>query len=43
MVELASNRDRLSGGSSEPLSLLPPSEPRLGSLQASLLELEISQ
>jgi hypothetical protein len=37
-AELGSNRDRLSGGSSLQLSLLPPSEPYFGSLLASLLE-----
>jgi hypothetical protein len=37
-VELGSSRDRLSGGSSLPLSLFPPSEPHFGSLLASLLE-----
>lgn len=37
-AELGSNRDRLRGGSSLPLSLLPPSEPHFGSLLASLLE-----
>jgi hypothetical protein len=37
-AELGSSRDRLSGGSSLPLSLFPPSEPHFGSLLASLLE-----
>jgi len=37
-AEPGSNRDRLSGASSLPLSLLPPSEPHFGSLLASLLE-----
>ena len=37
-AEPGSNRDRLSGGSGLPLSLLPPSEPHFGSLLASLLD-----
>ena len=37
-AELGSNRERLKGGSSLPLSLLPPSEAHFGSLLASLRE-----